>query len=555
MALRCLNTITDCGGAAESGVFQKLAMKFTFKKKKVFYNLFVGPRAPADSIGSVGDIAVQTPSQELVMAVAERDYARVTPGDKHEDHIIYYKTLESRWRSIDEDRENGRRRCPRLNRPYTTHPKLGSIFVLEEYTFRWRKTTSYFDPKSSTSTNRQIEGSSPSRKRSQAAVTFSDHENEGGKRLRMEIPLSPLPTTVDNTHPLPILAHEGNHWILKEYLLWDAPPISNIHKMHHRGRDILEKLIELPDMIPYDTAMAHVCLLADADHGPFNPEPELRDVIHDLTQAKKANISKINFTLGSRVTHVSTADVLSSLCQAGDHPKHSRPLLGALTIPETKGGLQRCSLTAGPFEESTNHVYECQGGKRPTWLSSINPRGSITDPHIDYCGCSQFIRHISGRKLWLFWPPTAHNLQVFCKKYVSGTLPEFSMIVAIEELENLELLLVDRNKSFVIPSGTIHGVMTFTTSCHTGFKIWGFDNFVAAKDLFNINFEVSQDQSNLDDYQLDHFKEIFEHLKKTEFSKWSELCKKNLGDERSRKVLSWIEECKSKLSQKLNTNR
>ncbi|KAF8345707.1 hypothetical protein F5887DRAFT_1074130 [Amanita rubescens] len=93
----------------ESGVFHKLAMKFTFKKKKVFYSLFVGPHPPAESIGSVGDIAVQTPFQELVMALAERDNVRVIPGNKHDDHMIYYKTCESKWRSIDEDRKNGRR--------------------------------------------------------------------------------------------------------------------------------------------------------------------------------------------------------------------------------------------------------------------------------------------------------------------------------------------------------------------------------------------------------------------------------------------------------------
>lgn len=293
--------------------------------------------------------------------------------------------------------------------------------------------------------------------------------------------------------------------------------------------------------------MTIVRLLSDSDHGPFNPEPKLEDVLQDLTQAKKgSNISKVNFGLGSRVTHISTWEVLSSLCQSGDG-QQSGPLLGALTIPETKGGLGKCSLTAGPFEGSRSHVYEnFEGGKRPAWLSSVNPRGSITDPHIDYCGCSQFIRHISGRKLWLFWPPTPHNLKVFCEDYVCGTTHGFSMTVAIEKFEKLEVLLVDSSKSFVIPPGTIHGVMTFTTSCHTGFKLWGFDGFSTAKDLFNINFEVSKDRSNLDDYQVDSFREVFEHLIGTEFEKWGELCEKNKGDERSNQVLSWIEEVKAK---------
>jgi hypothetical protein len=527
----------------QSGVFRTVKMNLT-SKGELFYSLFVGPCAPPESIGSVGDIAVQTPSrfQDDVICTARKKNARVVRGKNHESHKIYYRTDSNLWRSIDEDRKDGERRCIRLNRPYTIHPTLKSTFVLEEYVFRWRRSTSYFDQKSNTSNNRQIEESSPSRKRTQAVVTSGDH---GGKRLRMEIP----PSIVNNTRSTPYLAHEGNRWILDQYLLWNSPPISNIHQTHRRGCDILTKLIELPDVIPHGgTAMKYVRLLEDIEHGPFTPEPKFGDVMHDLTQGTKANISKVNFGLGSRVSHVSIMDVISSLCQAGDPLKRSSALLGALTIPETEEGLGKCALTAGPFKGSTNHVYERRRDKRPIWLSSINPRGAITDPHIDYCGCSQFVQHIEGRKLWLFWPPTPHNLQLFCKKYVCGTVTEFSMMAAIEEFEKLELLLVEDGKSFVIPSGMIHGVMTFMTSCHTGFKLWGFDDFETATDLFNINFEVSQDQINLDDTQLDHYNEFFEHLEETEFKKLGELCRKNVGDERSQNILSWIDECKRKLS-------
>lgn len=526
-------------------------MSFISNEHRICYNLFVGPHAPPESMGLVGDIAVETQFWEVVLETANKEYARTVKGDKHEAHVIYYKT-HSKWRSIDEDCLQGKRRSASRNKPYTIHPQLGAKFVLEEYTFRWRRTTSYFDPKSSTANNRQIEGRSPSNKRTLAAVT-SDYEKEGEKRLRMETVPPLLHTTVDNTNYIPAISHEGNAWILKEYLLWNSGPISNIRHTHGRGRDILSKLLQLPYMIPHGRAMNYVRLLAAPDHGPITPKPALVHVIRDLIQQeKKTHISKINFGLGGAANHVSVEDVLASICEAGDQARDqalecSDPLLGALTIPATNLGLGKCSLTAGTFEGSADHVYECKKDKIPTWLSSINPRGSITDPHIDYCGCSQVVQHISGRKLWLFWPPTTHNLQLFCKKYVSGTNQTFSMMTAIEEFESIEILLVQDREIFVMPAGMIHAVITFNTSCHSGFKLWGFEDFGTARDLFNIHFEMWKGQSKLDQTQIDHYKETLGHLETTELRKWDELCQKNVGDERSQNVLSWIKECKAKL--------
>ena len=113
------------------------------------YTLFFGPNFPPESVGSVGDIAVQTlfEFQDVMIKTAVKKLPRIVPGKNHDAHTIYYKTY-SKWRSIDEDREDGSRRCPRINRPYTTHPNLRSAYVLEEYVSLWRRSSSYFDPKS-----------------------------------------------------------------------------------------------------------------------------------------------------------------------------------------------------------------------------------------------------------------------------------------------------------------------------------------------------------------------------------------------------------------------
>ena len=549
----CLNTIADYGSAAdsESGLYQEVKMKLTpSKEDSPCYSLFVGTHSPAESMGSVGDIAVQTPFPQVVIEIATKKNAHIKPGDNHIAHTVYYKTQEN-WRSIDDDRVGGERRCPRRHRPYTTHPTL-RLYVLEDYVFRWRRYTSYTDPKASTSkTERSSPTPSGKRTHALAGPTSSD-ENEGGKRLRTGIPPSPLPPTVNNSSSFSGLAHEGNRWILNEYTVWNTVPITNIHQTYERGRDILAKLLKFPDMITHGTAMKHVHLLPDAVDKHMDSEPELRDVIYDLMQGKKASISKVNFEFGSHASHISIFDVLASVCQAGDPGKFSGALLGALTIPESKGGLRRFSLTAGPFAKSANHVYEHyqkEDMEMPMWLSSLNPRGSITDPHIDYCG-SQFVRHISGKKLWLFCPPTTHNLEVFCKKYKCRTILDFSMATAIKEFEKLELLLVEDGKSFVIPAGTIHGVITFTTSCHMGFKLWGFDDFVTARNLLNAYFELCKDPSKLDDTLFGHFDEIFTHMKNTEIDKWVELCQKNIRDECSQEILDWTERCKGKLNLK-----
>ena len=122
------------------------------------------------------------------------------------------------------------------------------------------------------------------------------------------------------------------------------------------------------------------------------------------------------------------------------------------------------------------------------------------------------------------------------------------MMTAIKEFENLEILLVEDRKRFIMPAGMIHAVITFTTSCHTGFKLWGFDDFDIARRLVDIHFEVWENQSQLDNTQVGHYNDIFGHLEKTELPKWGELCRKNVGDERSQEVLSWIKEWKVKLS-------
>ena len=109
-------------------------MKLTSKEDSPRYNLFVVPHSPAESMGSVGDIAVQTLFPQVVIEIATKKNALIMPGDNHNAHTIYYKTIHANWRSIDEDCVDGERRCPRRHRPYTTHPTL-NLYVLEEYVF------------------------------------------------------------------------------------------------------------------------------------------------------------------------------------------------------------------------------------------------------------------------------------------------------------------------------------------------------------------------------------------------------------------------------------
>ena len=99
--------------------------------------------------------------------------------------------------------------------------------------------------------------------------------------------------------------------------------------------------------------------------------------------------------------------------------------------------------------------------------------------------------HIHGRKLWLFWPVTTHNIRILLERELrEGNLIELPE--AIHVLEELDVLLLeDMQEAFYLPAGMIHAVISFTTCSHAGVYVWAIDKYLIAQDLVNYHLSFA----------------------------------------------------------------
>jgi hypothetical protein len=217
---------------------------------------------------------------------------------------------------------------------------------------------------------------------------------------------------------------------MKEYDRWMKPPITfgTYPTLHDQGSRILLKLAALSFPVPsyqFDgpELVKHIKII---HHDTGNVKPNMHNVLKDLTEAgaKNGHISTINFRKNGPADHNPIEIVLKSIILSGgryDSPAEGVNQLGALTIPASKSGLGSIDLLPKQVKDCTEVVYELRNADNkksnknlvPFWASCLNPMGAITGPHTDYSGSSQVIQHIEGRKIWLCWPPTPHNLDIY----------------------------------------------------------------------------------------------------------------------------------------------
>jgi hypothetical protein len=348
---------------------------------------------------------------------------------------------------------------------------------------------------------------------------------------------------------------------MKEYERWNEPPINfGTHPtLHEEGSRILRKLAALSLPVPSwsnGPELKHIRIIhEDTDD---HLKPDISHVIKDLFQAAKDgdHISTTNFVKNGPADHNPVEIVIKSLMLSGDRPDHidieEVTHIGALTIPLSGSGLGDVNLLPKQVENDTEVVYEQRNvtvGKNkkksitkllPSWASCLSPIGAITGPHTDYCGCSQLIQHIQGRKLWLCWPPTPHNLDIYLRKHHSGCDP-FSTEEAIDQLQGMELLLLDRKQvCFILPGGTIHAVLTLTRGCHTGLKLCRMEDFEVANRMCKIQSNIMNHPERLDKNIFESCQKFFGELK-GELEMWDELRKKSLNNGRvNEEIYQWI---------------
>lgn len=97
---------------------------------------------------------------------------------------------------------------------------------------------------------------------------------------------------------------------------------------------------------------------------------------------------------------------------------------------------------------------------------TITPAGAISPPHIDDSGMPAIIHHLSGRKLWLFWPATAEN-KIKWERHLEVVGRRDALCDALGGLlDGLQVLIVEEPGWFYIPPACIHCVITLTVSIH-----------------------------------------------------------------------------------------
>lgn len=116
----------------------------------------------------------------------------------------------------------------------------------------------------------------------------------------------------------------------------------------------------------------------------------------------------------------------------------------------------------------------------PKLNSICSPPGCITHPHTDGMVSGSLQVHISGTKLWFFWPPSPDNLLWLAENNDDSRPPD--LLDAISNLKNLELMLLTPGYRMTMTPGTIHAVMSLDASAHTSLEVFSEAHFPLAKE-------------------------------------------------------------------------
>lgn len=305
----------------------------------------------------------------------------------------------------------------------------------------------------------------------------TDDEGRMSQRFTSPIQANPLDFIPSEHH---------NSWISDLLEEWQRPPASFVVSMHQQGVDILNHLISYPHNIP-KTPSPTSGVIADIRPLNFKIAPTANHIIEDLANSTERKVGDL--AAGETITSASNSDILYALIMSDDEQwTKNNPIIAVYDLHSSSPkGISMCGLEIpqiSPFSDSSGtalHMSYDKSGKA-TWTSVIAPRAGITTIHVDEWAGSVYIGHISGKKLWIFWPPTEANMEKLAEGLL-GRSKMLSIMDAIEHLEGLEVLLLDDVQlGFVMPPATIHAVMTFSKcATHTGFYLTSHNHFDLAK--------------------------------------------------------------------------
>jgi len=322
-----------------------------------------------------------------------------------------------------------------------------------------------------------------------------------------------------------------NSWIADVMQMWDSQIISSIDSLHSVGIKILKKLASLPNSLPRtpqdDTLIK---MLGKPTRGSL--APNLRLVGNDLMGGKDHNV--FEFITRSPEKGISGVDIMLSatnLLTMCDMNSPERRLYGALDIRLGESGIKLCQYRATPYENDKRFVVDHE-----QWTIALTPPGAITHTHTDYYGRHQFFVHLFGHKIWLLWPPTKKNLEIY-GKYHTQTTPEDLTSRCIDELEGMQVFYTREEQAFVMNSNVLHACMSLSMSSHLGTWVWMLPEYEKSLSMVDWGLEWLRGKAGTDAPISDYEEEL--RTIKHEIQTWKGLIKKNMKD--ARKELKKLE--------------
>ena len=294
------------------------------------------------------------------------------------------------------------------------------------------------------------------------------------------------------------------------------------------GASILQELLSLPQVLkksPEDDSTL-ILLKTSTDPASGGGSPTLGHVIRDLVHPLADNHNIFDFVNRYGDPDVEYPEFFINMLHAteGRAWDDSRRLFGALHIRATKDGIGSCHLGSYPFSSEQKSLVDDAG-----WVSTWTPPAAISHTHMDYYGSLQYIIHFYGKKLWILWPPTPHNLRWFSllhKKRADANLT----LDCIRNLEGLQLNFLDSTETrFVVQPNTLHACLSFSSSAHTAVQVWSYSHFDESYAIMEWGLQwlrglyTSRGQSRA---------EMIEEADtlKDEMEKWCSLAKRNPND-------------------------
>lgn len=319
-----------------------------------------------------------------------------------------------------------------------------------------------------------------------------------------------------------------NVWMNSVIEVWDSHIISSIEWLHSVGSIILKKLSSLPDplpSLPIDDTL--IKMLGKPTRGRV--APNLRLVEHDLLGGKDHNV--VEFITRSPEIGISGRDIMLSmtnLLTMCDMNSPERRLYGALDIQLTERGIKLCQYRATPYDNDKRFFVDPKH-----WTVSLTPPGAITHTYADYYGRHQFFIHLFGRKIWLLWPPTKKNLDIYGKYHTQPTPVDLTSI-CIDELEGLQALYTTEEQAFVMMPNVLHACISISMSSHIGTWVWMLPEYKASLSMVDWGLDWLCSKAGTDAPISDYEEELA--TIKSEIHVWKRLIKDNPKDAHTKEV-------------------